>query len=201
MRRRAANEPSLFSVETARTAPPQYETSSIYNANTPVPPQYRNTALSLELPQPSVLASSSSQNETSRAPPLKHVGRPKYQLREFNVRRPLSSRPSTVYREQLSSPIHGCALWDPEPAGIYDKVSIGDVGFVREGYFFRMFNVTLQWDDPLNKRLGQPDYYKPLEWGQFANVHKTSLEKGDYSTPNVSSQSNADNPLARDPRE
>lgn len=111
-------------------------------------------------------------------------------------------QPCNVYREQLSSLFHGCALWEPEPVvDLYDKVSIGDVGYVSNGFFYRMFNVTLPWDDPLNTKLGQPDYYKPLEWGQFANVHKASLEKGDYNTPNVSSQSNVENYQARDPRE
>jgi len=65
MRRRAAYEPSLFSAETSRTAPPPYETSSLFNANAPVPPQYCDTALALpvESPRHSVLASSSFHNE------------------------------------------------------------------------------------------------------------------------------------------
>jgi len=65
MRRRAAYEPSLFSAETSRTAPPPYETSSLFNANAPVPPEYCDTALALpvESPRHSVLASSSFHNE------------------------------------------------------------------------------------------------------------------------------------------
>jgi len=111
-------------------------------------------------------------------------------------------QPWNVYREQLSSLHHGYALWEPEPVGgLYDKVSIGDVGYVYNGFFYRMFNVTLPWDNPLNNKLGQPDYYEPLELGQFLNVHKASFEKGDYNTPNVSGQNNAGNPLAHDPRE
>jgi len=107
-------------------------------------------------------------------------------------------QPWNVYREQLSSLHYGYALWQPEPVeGVYDKVSIGDVGYMHEGFFYRMFNVTLPWDDDLNKKLGQPDYYEQLKWGQFANVHKTSLENGDYRTPNVSSRANTDNTLAR----
>jgi len=65
MRSRAAYEPSLFSAETSRTAPPPYETSSLFNANAPVPPQYCDTALALpvESPRHSVLTSSPFHNE------------------------------------------------------------------------------------------------------------------------------------------
>jgi len=55
-----------MSVETTRTAPPAYETSSLFNAHAPVPPHYRDTALALESPQSSLLASSSSHNEGLR---------------------------------------------------------------------------------------------------------------------------------------
>ena len=71
---------------------------------------------------------------------------------------------------------------------IYERVSIGDVGYVNStGFFYRMFNVTLQWDDPLNNKLGQPEHYQPLECGPFVNIHEALFPKGDYRTPNVSS--------------
>jgi hypothetical protein len=64
-------------------------------------------------------------------------------------------QPWNVYREQLSALYHGYALWEPSPmGGLYDMVSIGDVGYVYNGSFYRMFNVTLPWDDPSNNRLG-----------------------------------------------
>lgn len=111
-------------------------------------------------------------------------------------------RPSYVYRVQLSSLHHGCALWNPTPVNqIYDRVSIGDVGYVnRTGFFYRMFNVTLPCDDPSNNKLGRPEPYQPLDCGPFVNIHEALFSKGDYRTPNVSSESN-DNYLARDPSE
>ena len=67
MTRRATYAPSLFSVETTRTAPPPYETSSLFNAEAPASIQCRDPAFALESPQPSVLASSSIHDEELRA--------------------------------------------------------------------------------------------------------------------------------------
>jgi len=63
MSRRIAHEPSLITVETTRTAPPAHETSSLFNANAPVPPRYCDTELALKSSQPTVLTSSSFHNE------------------------------------------------------------------------------------------------------------------------------------------
>lgn len=67
MTRRATYAPSLFSVETTRTAPPPYETSSLFNADAPESLQYRDLVLALESPQLSALASSSIEDEELRA--------------------------------------------------------------------------------------------------------------------------------------
>ncbi|KAI0288769.1 hypothetical protein BC826DRAFT_1107508 [Russula brevipes] len=47
-----------------------------------------------------------------------------------------------TFRDELANryPKHGHALWDPDPGGLYDTVQVGDVGFIREGYFCRLFN-------------------------------------------------------------
>lgn len=84
--------------------------------------------------------------------------------------------PSNVYREQLSSLSHGLALWDPKPVeNVYNRISIGDVGYLLEhGAFMRLFNVMLPWDDPSNRLLEVPEEYKLLELGYFINVHSTS---------------------------
>ena len=59
----------------------------------------------------------------------------------------------------------GIALWDPNPPKeLYDRVSIGDVGYLQEGTFMRMFNVMLPGDDPSNRRLG---YLEPYCGGQL----------------------------------
>jgi len=111
-------------------------------------------------------------------------------------------KPWDVYQKQLASLYQGIALWDPRPVeALYDRVSIGDVGYINEGHFHRMFNVTLPWDDPSNTRLGEPEPYPPLDWGPVTNVRSGTLAKGDYYSHNVSARNNSDNPQAREPRE
>ena len=80
-----------------------------------------------------------------------------------------------VYREQLTSLYHGIALWNPNPVQhLYDcgHVSIGDVGYLCDGGFVRMFNVTLPWNDPSNTKLGIPMEFKSLEVGALVDVHE-----------------------------
>ena len=100
-------------------------------------------------------------------------------------------QPFNIYREQLSSLYHGLALWDPKPVDIENfhkqrgHVSIGDVGYLDNGAFMRMFNVTLPWDDPSNKLLGIPEKYKHVELGCFGNVRNDEIREGEYYTPHV----------------
>ncbi len=97
----------------------------------------------------------------------------------------MPSPPYDVYREQLTSLCHGHALWDPDPAKVYEKVSVGDVGYTRGGYFVRMFNVLLEWDDPSNCKLCEPEEYTKLELGPFVNVKESKFSRGDYHSPAV----------------
>lgn len=107
----------------------------------------------------------------------------------------------TVYRDQLTSLYQGLALWKPNPPIVavvgeppkasYDKVSIGDVGYVREGAFIRMFNVTLPWDHPSNRTtLGGPDFYESLSCGPFANIVHDSFDKTEHHSRNVTTTGN-----------
>jgi hypothetical protein len=111
-------------------------------------------------------------------------------------------RPFDIYRERLMSTYHGAALWNPNPVeGLYDCVSIGDVGYLREVErdFIRMFNVTLRWDDPSNSKLGRPKEFEPLDEDQV----RTKIEFGqvEYSSPQVSKLENAGNFQAGTPDE
>ncbi len=100
-------------------------------------------------------------------------------------------QPFNIYREQLSSLYHGLALWNPKPVESLHRqpnhVSIGDVGYLDNGAFMRMFNVTLPWDDPSNTLLGTPDKYEPIELG---NVSYDVIREGEYYTPHVSKVDN-----------
>ena len=110
--------------------------------------------------------------------------------------------PSTVYRDQLSALSHGIALWNPAPQKkLYNKVSIGDVGYLHDGMFIRMFNVILPWDDPLNGVLGKPEPYDPLDYGPFANAIESHFESVDHCSRFVTTETNAGNAQAMTPDE
>ena len=100
--------------------------------------------------------------------------------------------PFDIYREQLSSLYHGLALWDPNPVKNLHKkpghISIGDVGYLDNGAFIRMFNVTLPWDDPSNKLLGKPEQYKHIKPGY--NVRDYEIREGGHYTLHVSEVDN-----------
>jgi hypothetical protein len=112
--------------------------------------------------------------------------------------------PFTVYRDQLSTPSHGLALWNPipnPPGMIYDNVSIGDVGYLHEGTFIRMFNVTLPWNHPSNTLLITPEPYDPLVLGPFTNTIETNFDEVVHISPFVTAETNAGNPQAMTPDE
>ena len=104
-------------------------------------------------------------------------------------------QPFNVYREQLSSLYHGLALWKPSPEGLYDRVAIGDVGYISEGAFIRMFNVTLPWDDASNRTLGIPDRYDSLNFSNIAIRHE-SFDKVEYYSRHLSREENTNNVFA-----
>ncbi|KAI9432518.1 hypothetical protein H4582DRAFT_1994165 [Lactarius indigo] len=66
-----------------------------------------------------------------------------------------------LFRDELvrAYPTFGHALWDPDP-GEYPPVEIGDVGFIRQGKFHRLFNALYSEDHPSNQRFGVPEYHE-----------------------------------------
>ena len=68
-----------------------------------------------------------------------------------------------VFRQELATayPTYGNALWEPDPGGQYDSVEVGDVGFIRRGYFQRLFNVLLPKDHPSHSFV--PEDHQQLE--------------------------------------
>jgi|SRR6266404_2639262 len=45
----------------------------------------------------------------------------------------------------------------------YPPVEVGDVGFVRQGQFHRLFNALLSADDPSHEIYGVPENYQSLQ--------------------------------------
>ena len=116
---------------------------------------------------------------------------------------PVDSPPiSGVYQDQMTALSHGLALWNPNPLKeIYDKVSIGDVGYLHEGSFIRMFNVMLPWSHDSNRTLGEPEPYQSLDCGRFANTFKRQFDRVKYCSRHVSAETNACNGHIMTPEE
>ncbi|GJE89358.1 fungal specific transcription factor domain-containing protein [Phanerochaete sordida] len=90
-----------------------------------------------------------------------------------------------TYAEQLVYRRYGFPLWHPEP-NRYGEVELGDVGFVSEGQFIRLFNAMRPAGDPLNTR-GVPSGFvvlQPSEEHLFDNP--TFLAKGAICTATMS---------------
>jgi hypothetical protein len=94
------------------------------------------------------------------------------------------NQPPDIYREQLSSQYQGLALWDPNPVeGLFNNpshVSIGDVGYLDNGAFIRIFNVELPRNDQSNTLIDIPGEYKPLKREHFSNVRRSEIRQEEY---------------------
>ena len=108
----------------------------------------------------------------------------------------------TVYQNQPTALYHGLAVWNPDPSKrIYNNVSIGDVGYLHQETFVRLFNVTLPWDHPSNGLVGKPEPYEPLNCGPFTNVSESRLFEGAYYSRYVSAETNDSGAQAKVPDE
>ena len=91
-----------------------------------------------------------------------------------------------LYAEQLIACGFGLPLWQPEPTS-FGEVQIGDVGFVEDGCFYRLFNAMRPKSDPANAR-GVPEGFVQLEIDESELVHTTQdfLQPGPvYSTQSL----------------
>ncbi|KAI9440445.1 hypothetical protein H4582DRAFT_1463515 [Lactarius indigo] len=70
-----------------------------------------------------------------------------------------------TFRDQLAiaHPAFGHALWEPDPREQYPPVEVGDVGFIRQGKFHRLFNALLPANHQSHQRFGVPEHYEPLQ--------------------------------------
>jgi hypothetical protein len=63
-------------------------------------------------------------------------------------------------------------------------VEIGDVGFVREGRFIRLFNALLSADHP-SHQFGVPEYHEPLVLKPSGHVIRGMLSPGYYCSAGI----------------
>ncbi len=110
---------------------------------------------------------------------------------------------SKIFRDGLAIqyPTFGRALWQPDPGGIYDAVEVGDVGFIRHGYFTRLFNALSPSLSPRDRSSDRPpepdppspDYLERLQ-PKTSNHIRTSIDHcKDFRSKNVTNMSRAPN--------
>ena len=78
-----------------------------------------------------------------------------------------------TYRELLvkAYPGFGTALWDPSP-GNFPPVEVGDVGFISDGSFHRLFTALENKDHSSNTTsYCVPDHYEPL-WAKPGHIRR-----------------------------
>lgn len=89
-----------------------------------------------------------------------------------------------VYSDQLLTLQRGFALWEPDPAGEYEHVEVGDVGYLMWGSFQRLFNVFLPAEHPSQNR-GVPECFEPLVLPESRRVKSRILPAGKYMSRSV----------------
>jgi hypothetical protein len=91
-----------------------------------------------------------------------------------------------IFREQLAImyPSYGYALWEPRPINPNRPVQVGDVGFIHEGRFFRLFSALLPADHPSQVH-GVPEYHEPLKPTLSDHISTVSLGPKNYCSSGV----------------
>ena len=91
-----------------------------------------------------------------------------------------------IFSAQLSikHAAYGHALWEPSPTELYSAVEVGDVGFIREGRFHRLFNALLPADHP-SHNLGVPEYHEPLIPSLSVHIVSAVLSPSHYCSAGI----------------
>ena len=94
-----------------------------------------------------------------------------------------------IFRQHLVTkfPAYGHALWEPDPGNLYPAVKVGDVGYIREGKFHRLFNVLLPAEDESHADFGVPEYHEPLTPGIRNHINIGKLGPNNFCSARVTS--------------
>ena len=82
---------------------------------------------------------------------------------------------SDIYAQELFPLGFGHPLWYPQPSGLTGNqtIDIGDVGYIEDGAFVRLFNVTKDEDGNKNKVDELPNFRKlPLPDISFSTLDR-----------------------------
>ena len=96
-----------------------------------------------------------------------------------------------TFRDQIAiaHPAYGYALWESDPGEQYPPVAVGDVGYIREGKFRRLFNALLPANHQSHQRFGVPDGHVPLQLSTPDHVDHATLDPNNFCSHGVISQS------------
>jgi hypothetical protein len=91
-----------------------------------------------------------------------------------------------IFRENLAIkyPSYGYALWEPRPTNPNRPVQVGDVGFILEGRFHRLFSALLSADDP-SQEFGVPEFYVPFVPTVSNHLSTAPLCRNNYCSAGV----------------
>ena len=95
-----------------------------------------------------------------------------------------------IFRHHLAIkfPAMGHALWEPDPGNLSPAVRVGDVGFIRQGRFHRLFNVLLPADDPSHNNFGVPEHHEQLILSVHDHISLGRLSANNFCSAKVSSK-------------
>jgi hypothetical protein len=105
---------------------------------------------------------------------------------------------SKTFREELAIqyPTLGRALWEPDPGG-YNAVQVGDVGFIRHGYFYCLFNALLPRESPSDHSSESvpryPHYLQQLLPRTSNHIRASIDHRKDFRSKNVTNASRGAN--------
>jgi hypothetical protein len=93
-----------------------------------------------------------------------------------------------TFRQELAIkyPAYGHALWEPSPGELFPAVEVGDVGFIREGKFHRLFNSLLPANHPSHQNFGVPEHYEPLQLHMPRHIDTGTLCPTNFRSAEVS---------------
>jgi hypothetical protein len=96
-----------------------------------------------------------------------------------------------IFRDQLAIrfPGYGHALWEPYSGDLYPVASVGDVGYISQGGFHRLFNILLPADDPSHENFGVPDNHQPFQPKVPRHIVSGTLRPDNFCSAGVTVES------------
>ncbi|KAH9072147.1 hypothetical protein EDB83DRAFT_2571938, partial [Lactarius deliciosus] len=93
----------------------------------------------------------------------------------------------------------GYALWEPDPGEQYPPVEVGDVGFIGQGKFHRLFNALLPANHQSHRRFGVPEHYEPLQLSVPDHIDHGTLNPNNFCSYGVTVESGGSEVFAAAP--